>query len=121
MFNLYDRTVTNSMSSSSISFLPLQGAGASNPRFQNTRDAHGWGVSFLDELLFLFPSNKLGFVYKQDFKSDSASRVSTHMIMLWTNFIKGGYVCPYLSACIFTGLSILIGSSALKRFQHISL
>ncbi|XP_050687702.1 juvenile hormone esterase-like isoform X2 [Eriocheir sinensis] len=68
----------------------------SNPRFQNTRDAHGWGVSFLDELLFLFPSKKLGFVYKQDFKSDSASRVSTHMIMLWTNFMKGGDPTPQM-------------------------
>ncbi|KAK7081277.1 Carboxylesterase 5A [Halocaridina rubra] len=68
--------------------------GAANPRFQNTRDAHGWGVSFLDELLFLFPSDNLDFVYKQDFGSDSASRVSTHMIMLWTNFAKGSDPTP---------------------------
>ncbi|XP_045137548.1 juvenile hormone esterase-like [Portunus trituberculatus] len=74
----------------------LLGAAPSNPRFQNTRDAHGWGVSFLDELLFLFPSSKLDFVYRQDFGSDSASRVSTHMIMLWTNFIKGGDPTPVM-------------------------
>ncbi|KAG7176035.1 juvenile hormone esterase-like [Homarus americanus] len=72
------------------------GAGLPNPRFQNTRGAHGWGVSFLDELLYLFPSSKLDFVYKRDFNSDSASRVSTHMIMLWTNFIKGSDPTPVL-------------------------
>jgi len=69
--------------------------GVANPRFQNTRDAHGWGVSFMDELLFLFPSPKLKLVYKQDFKADSSSAVSTAMIMLWTNFIKGGCVSEY--------------------------
>ncbi|KAK3864013.1 hypothetical protein Pcinc_030274 [Petrolisthes cinctipes] len=74
----------------------LGGRGASNPRFQNTRDAQGWGVSFLDELLFLFPSPRLGLVYKQDFNADSASRISTHMIMLWTNFIKGSDPTPQL-------------------------
>ncbi|XP_042882970.1 venom carboxylesterase-6-like [Penaeus japonicus] len=70
--------------------------GAANPRFQNTRGAHGWGVSFLDELLFLFPSSKLDFVYKQDFSGDSASKVSTHMLMLWTNFVKGSDPTPTL-------------------------
>ncbi|XP_053633789.2 esterase E4-like [Cherax quadricarinatus] len=72
------------------------GGGLSNPRFQNTRGAHGWGVSFLDELLYLFPSSKLDILYKQDFNSDSSSRVSTHMIMLWTNFIKGSDPTPLL-------------------------
>ncbi|XP_045603230.2 esterase E4 [Procambarus clarkii] len=72
------------------------GAGLSNPRFQNTRGAHGWGVSFLDELLFLFPSSKLDLIYKRDFDSDSASRVSTHMLMLWANFIKSSDPTPEL-------------------------
>ncbi|XP_066954455.1 esterase-6-like [Macrobrachium rosenbergii] len=73
------------------------GSSVSNPRFQNSRDSHGWGVSFLDELLFLFPSSKLDFVYKQDFKADSASQVSTHMLMLWTNFVKGSDPTPVLN------------------------
>ncbi|XP_071517860.1 esterase E4-like [Panulirus ornatus] len=72
------------------------GAAEFNPRFHNTRGSHGWGVSFLDELLFLFPSSKLDLTYKRDFDSDSASRVSTHMIMLWTNFIKGSDPTPLL-------------------------
>ncbi|CAL4177904.1 unnamed protein product [Meganyctiphanes norvegica] len=70
------------------------GSGMSNPRFQNTRDAHGWGVSFLDELLYLFPSKKLDFVYTSDFDGDSASKISTHMLMLWSNFMKGGDPTP---------------------------
>ncbi|XP_027207538.2 juvenile hormone esterase [Penaeus vannamei] len=70
--------------------------GASNPRFQNTRGAHGWGVSFLDELLYLFPSSKLNFVYQQQFDGDSASKVSTHMLMMWTNFVKGSDPTPIL-------------------------
>lgn len=61
-----------------------------NPRFQNTRDAHGWGVGFLDELLYLFPSPKLNLVYTAKLDNDGASSVSTNMIMSWTNFIKGG-------------------------------
>lgn len=65
-------------------------SGQGNPRFQNTRDAHGWGVGFMDELLFLFPSPKLQLLYKQMFSVDGSSAVSTHMIMFWTNFIKGG-------------------------------
>ncbi|XP_018007693.1 esterase-5B isoform X2 [Hyalella azteca] len=70
--------------------------GFANPRFQNTRDAHGWGVGFMDELLFLFPSPKLKLFYAQQHSKDTSSSVSTSMIMLWTNFIKGGDPTPLL-------------------------
>lgn len=71
--------------------------GLSNPRFQNTRNAHGWGVSFMDELLFLFPSPKLKLLYKQEMDTeDSAAGISTAMILLWTNFIKGGDPTPHI-------------------------
>ncbi|XP_047493514.1 uncharacterized protein LOC125042091 [Penaeus chinensis] len=41
-------------------------------------------------------SSKLDFIYKQEFSGDSASKVSTHMLMLWTNFVKGSDPTPKL-------------------------
>ena len=50
-------------------------------------------MSFLDELIYLFPSSKLDFFYNLNHDSeDTSSRVSNLMLVLWSNFIKGGFV-----------------------------
>ncbi|RXG55568.1 Venom carboxylesterase-6 [Armadillidium vulgare] len=68
-----------------------------NPRFSNKQnDAHGLGVSFMDELLFLFPSPKLEFAYDLNFFGEEAAKVASMMQILWSNFIKGGDPTPII-------------------------
>jgi len=70
--------------------------GVSNPRFAATRDIHGYGVGFMDEMLYLFPSPALKLLYQQETSGDAAQAISNAMIMFWTNFMKGGDPTPLM-------------------------